>query len=84
MHVVGYAPPLQHLPKYYMGNNIKESWFCSGSVQAGDSASSKLVSKSLAWKWLDSRGNYMLIGELSQTLNEGLFQPYCKLYNKCN
>ena len=39
-------------------------------------------------KWPDSMGqakviNYRLIEECSQTFNEGLFLPYCKLYIKC-
>ena len=43
--------------------------------------------RDLTCEWPDCHGqaqviNYMLIEGHSQTFNEGLFLPYCKLYNK--
>ena len=49
---------------------------------------SPLARSSLTCKWPDPQWrlkviNYRLIEGISHTLNEWLFLPYCKLYNKC-
>ena len=92
-HVSKYSHQCTHCLKYYFETLlifviIKDLGLWSGSVWAGHCDSSPLVRSSLTCKWPDPQCrlkviNYRLIEGISHTLNEWLFLPYCKLYDKC-